>query len=196
VTSQGALPPIEIGPWKSPWRLMLARVAKPLLIVSALLLLLDHDSSMIIGGLVALVITGLIFAVEFPLIMRAQRRRREKLLRSAPPGTVFVSSATAPAGRPRGDGTKYRRRVFGYIRVGQEGICFTSKSRPPRESVVSWDGVRQLRVTQPLRQPLSARLEVSTTNSETFVWLCTGGQTLTASLTRLAETSVTTPKRM
>jgi hypothetical protein len=171
VTSQGTRPPIEIGPWKSPWRLMLARVAKPFLIVSALLLLLDHDSSMIVGGMVALVIMGLIVAVEFPLIMRAQRRRREKLLRSAPPGTVFVSSATAPAGRPRGDGTKSVRPVFGYIRLGQEGICFTSKSRPPRESVVSWDGVRQLRVTQPLRQPLSARLEVSTTNGETFVWL-------------------------
>jgi len=60
--------------------------------------------------------------------------------------------------------------------------------------VVPWDGIRQLRLTQPLGQPLSARLEASTTNSETFVWLCTGGRTLATALTRLADTSVTTPK--
>jgi len=196
VTSEGALPPIEIGPWKSPGRLMLSRFAIPCLIGTALVLSLNHRSSGIVGALVAFVAMGLIFAVEFPLIMRAQRRRREKLLREALPGTVFVSTATAPAGQPLGDGTKSHRPVFGYIRLGQEGVCFTSKSRPPRESVVSWDSVRQMRLTQPLRQPSSARLEVSTTNSETFVWVCTGGRTLAAALTRLADTSVTTPKSM
>jgi hypothetical protein len=196
VTSRGALPPIEISPWKSPGRLIMARLAIPCLIGPALVLSLNHRSSGIVGALVAFVAMPLVFAVEFPLILRAHRRRREKLLREAPPGTVFASSATAPAGQPLGDGTKSHRTVFGYIRLGQEGVCFTSKSRPPRESVVSWDSVRQLRLTQHSRQPSSARLEVSTTNNETFVWVCTGGRTLAAALTGLADTSVTTPKSM
>jgi len=65
VTSEGALPPIEIGPWKSPGRLMLARFAIPCLMGTALVLSLNHRSSGIVGALVAFVAMGLIFAVEF-----------------------------------------------------------------------------------------------------------------------------------
>jgi hypothetical protein len=89
------------------WRSLLRQLSIPLGVVATGMVvggIVTHNSAMIFGGLAPIPFAGVLFAIELPLIRLAQQRRRARVLRSSPAGTLFVAAATLKTlVRPAGD---------------------------------------------------------------------------------------------
>jgi hypothetical protein len=141
---------------------------------------------MIFGGLAPIPFAGVLFAIELPLIRLAQQRRRARVLRSSPAGTLFVAASTLktlvrPAGDPSdssvppGSSLSRANEKRGTLRVGIAGATFIPKGGQTRDELeLSWPEIAEVTVTFPSpshsREARLPNLHVLTRSGQIIVW--------------------------
>jgi hypothetical protein len=146
------------------WPWLLRQVGIPYGVVGAIGVLsgiVTHDFALIFGVLVMIPSVGVLFAIEMPLIRVAQHRRRARVLRSSPAGTLFVAAVTLktlvrPAGDPSdssprpGSSLSGAKQKRGTLRLGIAGATFIPKRGKTRdETALSWQEIAEVTVTFP-----------------------------------------------
>jgi hypothetical protein len=166
------------------WRRLASAAGIPLVVVVTGMIVLgivSNNSAMIQGALYTLLFVGVLVAIEVPLILRVQRSRQTRRLRSSPVGTLFVAPATLeklvrPAGNPRdsspapGASTRRPGQNRGTLRVGAAGATFspTGDRHTRTEMALSWQEIAEVTVTP--HTPTSANLHVLTRLGQVIEW--------------------------
>jgi hypothetical protein len=110
-------------------------------IAMAGLLVLNHNSSGVIGGALAVVFLALLVAVEVPLILRAQDRRQEALTGDLTDGAFYAGRASM-VGHDRGR----RLPTPGTIVFSDAGIRFSPKTEGAVGLELAWDTISGIRL--------------------------------------------------
>jgi hypothetical protein len=133
-------------------------------IVMALLLVLNHHSSGVIGGIVAVGVIALILGIELPLIVRAQDRRQQSLTEDLPEGGFYAGRASLLAHDGR------RLPVLGTILFTDSGVNFSPKKARIPPLTLAWNDVSRIRLAANPGQIGVGRLTLALTDSATRVF--------------------------
>jgi hypothetical protein len=170
VASPPPLPPRDIQPGVSPWRALAPRLLVPIIFALVLVLALNHRSSGIIGGIIAVAVMGAIIGIEVPLLLRSQRRRQAERLRKLPNGAFYAcrGSTSLP---------EHRIQVTGNMIFDQNGITFTPLRNTHTPLIVHWSEVVRLHLGRSRSQPLAGSLvlDKSDGTKQTFIVRAWGG---------------------
>jgi hypothetical protein len=146
-----------------------------MLIAMALLSVQDHNSAALLGGLAAVAVAVLIYALEIPVLLRLQARRQRRVFDNAPEGTLFasrVSQIGTLAGAVSGPASARRGLRQGTLLINATGVSFTSSTRrgAQRDTSLSWQQLSALRLTPSPSKP-SGRLKAITTDGQVVSWV-------------------------
>lgn len=139
--SNAALPPCHVVEPKPASKSCIRIVAPGYVLVWVPFLVLDHGLSAVIGFVGGIGFVALLFAVEVPLISRAQDRRQARLMKTLPRDGIFVGTASIfPIKAEQG-----RFPRSGTITFTRQGVSFSPK-RGTEPFNLDWSGVSQLRL--------------------------------------------------
>jgi hypothetical protein len=169
---------------------MAIRLALPLGVLVGMVApgVVSHNSAAVVGALIAIVVMAVLMAVEVPLILRAARRRRQRLLNHAPPGTRFAAMATSrgwrgapPFGSPVSLG-----RSRGLLRIDHVGVSYQVSGAAAE--TYRWKQVSRVEVKP--RTPLTGLLDVITASGLIRQWQVPGLPELIAALEPIGAEAV------
>lgn len=154
----GTMPPIRITYSQWVWPFTVGGFAAALATGTVTLLLLDHAGWSLRALVPRAAGLGVVLVGSLAASLRHQRRKRECLLRDAPPGTLFAG-AVRPAGA----------WSAGVLLVGPDGITFTRDPILSFSDVrLGWSEIASIRWTR--RSLYIGVLEVRTTAGRRHVW--------------------------
>jgi hypothetical protein len=186
-----APPRLSVTAAQPMWRWLGVRLGVPAIVVVTIMVvggIITHNAGLIGAAFIVVGIAAAILGVEVPLLLRAIRRRQERLLASSPAGTLFAARATHvnPAnGIARASAQSRHGLDRGLLRIDQTGATF-APDRPPSPPIsIGWDQVDRIDITP--RTQLIAGLELVGASRQTEYWRVPGMRQLIGTLTQLQE---------